>query len=91
MAFHKIFDSPELRAKRKYTPEQQAVRTFRQHLIWYSRGVRHGAAFRKVAVTLESVGETRDALMRFFGELSNDDVLSANEDAEGVNYKQAFG
>ena len=91
VAFHKIFDSPELRAKRKYTPEQQAVRTFRQHLIWYSRGIRNGAAFRKIAVTLESVEETRDALLRFFGALSNDDVISAGEEAEGVNYKQAFG
>lgn len=77
--------------RRKTTPEQQGVRTFRQHAIWYSRGVRGGASFRRDVVTHDDAEGVRECVRRFFGELRDDAVLDPGEEAEGINYKQAFG
>jgi nifR3 family TIM-barrel protein len=68
-----------------------AVRTFRQHLIWYSRGLRGGAAFRKEVVQLESQAQVEDLVESFFGGLEENSGINLNEEVEGVNYKQAFG
>jgi tRNA-dihydrouridine synthase B len=46
--------------------ETRAIRKFRQHLIWYSRGLRGGAVFRDRAVRLDDLEETRDAIWSFF-------------------------
>lgn len=91
LAFHTSLDDEEMRKKRRHTPEGQAVRTFRQHLIWYSRGLRGGAEFRRQAMTLESPAAVEDAIYAFFGGLDEGDVLSQAEEAEGINYAQAFG
>jgi nifR3 family TIM-barrel protein len=44
----------------------RAIRKFRQHLIWYSRGLAGGAAFRERAVRLDDLEEAREAIWRFF-------------------------
>ncbi len=93
VAFHQQLDEerdPDLQKRMRYSAEEQAVRTFRQHLIWYSRGLRGGSQFRKRAVLLETPAEVGDALARFF-ESMTDDAFDPTEEAEGVNYKQAFG
>lgn len=92
VAFHHQLDEEgEGGPRRRSTPEQQAIRTFRQHLIWYSRGVRGGAQFRQRAMLLESYAEVEDAVHAFFGALSAGDVVDEGEEAEGINYAQAFG
>lgn len=44
----------------------RAVRKFRQHLIWYSRGYRTGAVFRERAIQLEEPDAVRDEIDAFF-------------------------
>jgi nifR3 family TIM-barrel protein len=85
--FHELLDDGR---PRKRPARAQAVFTFRQQLIWYSRGLRGGAAFRRDAVRLESPDEVRDAVRRFFEGLG-DDVVVEESEAEGINYKQAYG
>ncbi len=46
--------------------EKRAIRRFRQHLIWYSRGLRGGAAFRERATRVETLPELTDAVDGFF-------------------------
>ena len=91
VAFHVGLDAGNNEVKRRYSPEQQAIRTFRQHLIWYSRGLPGGAAFRQGAMQIESVAEVEDAVFAFFGGLGKSSLAVETEEAEGINYKQAFG
>ena len=72
------------------TPELHAIRTFRQHLIWYSRGFRGGSAFRQQVLQMETQAEVLDAIQLFFADAAPSHLVQ-NEDVEGVNYKQAFG
>ena len=71
-------------------PACHAVRTFRQHLIWYSRGFRGGSAFRQQVLNMEDYNEVLDTIDAFFAD-SAPTHLVQNEDVEGINYKQAFG
>ena len=48
--------------------ELAAVRELRKHLLWYTRGRRGGLAFRKLAPTLHTVQDIKDALDRLFPE-----------------------
>lgn len=48
--------------------ELRAVRKFRQHVIWYTRGLRGAGALRNRVMTLESYDAVVDCLYRFFGE-----------------------
>ncbi len=47
--------------------EGRALKKFRQHLIWYSRGMRGGAAFRERALSLEERPRIEDIIDEFFG------------------------
>lgn len=47
--------------------EDRAIKKFRQHLIWYSRGMRDGGPFRERAMQLESRAAVEDAIETFFG------------------------
>ncbi|MFZ9885991.1 MAG: tRNA dihydrouridine synthase DusB [Myxococcota bacterium] len=90
--FHASLDgSEEERRRHRLAPEEQAVRTFRQHLVWYSRGVQGGAAFRSRAMQLDSAAAVDEAIEEFFGALRDGDALARFEEAEGVDYRQAFG
>lgn len=92
VAFHlSLDDDAEKRRAHRLPPDEQAVRTFRSHLVWYSRGVRGGAAFRQKAMTLETPAAVEDAIGEFFGSLDEGDALTVQEEAEGVDYRQAFG
>jgi tRNA-dihydrouridine synthase B len=48
--------------------ELAAIRELRKHLLWYTRGRRGGIAFRRVAPALNTAGDVRRALDRFFPE-----------------------
>ena len=47
--------------------EERGLKKFRQLLIWYSRGMRQGAAFRDRAMGLEERDAVEDAVRAFFG------------------------
>lgn len=54
--------------------EDRAIKKFRQHLIWYSRGMRGGGPFRERAMQLESRAAVEDAIEAFFGRSTVEDV-----------------
>lgn len=43
-----------------------AIRRFRQHLIWYSRGMKEASTFRNAVMRLREVHAIEDAIDRFF-------------------------
>ena len=92
IAFHELLDDDEeVRRRHRIPPAMMAVRTFRQHLVWYSRGLPGGSAFRRHVVHLEHPHEVEDAIHGFTDRIAPSIPHAAMEEAEGVNYKQAFG
>lgn len=67
--------------------EDRAVKKFRQHLIWYSRGMRGGAAFREAAMQLSSKDEVIERIESFFMRAEESDEREAPQYDE----RQAFG
>ncbi len=62
--------------------ERQAVRELRKHLLWYTRGLRGGAQFRREASTVDSVAGVAALLDRHFpagGPFELDPALAARE------------
>jgi nifR3 family TIM-barrel protein len=66
-----------------------AVRQFRQHLIWYSKGLRGGAAFRDALMKLEETPAVMDLCAEFFGGATHGGEANTLDD--GVNYQAALG
>lgn len=66
LAFHQGLCSDEERAQLRTPPELMAVKTFRQHLVWYARGLEGAREFRQRAMTLEEPGAVLDAVEAFF-------------------------
>lgn len=66
--------------------ELQAVRKFRQHLIWYSRGLTQAAAFRGKVVTLDRAEEVFEAIEGYFSSAEK-----AVEEAAQYDERAAFG
>jgi nifR3 family TIM-barrel protein len=66
---------------------QRAIRKFRQHLIWYSRGLVGGSAFRERATRIDGVEETRDAIASFF----SDARCHQEDEAPIYDERAAFG
>jgi tRNA-dihydrouridine synthase B len=46
--------------------ERRGVRTFRPHLLWYSRGLAHAAAFRQSILHIEDVNDLLKRAKEFF-------------------------
>ncbi|MEM7674592.1 MAG: tRNA dihydrouridine synthase DusB [Myxococcota bacterium] len=67
--------------------EARALKKFRQHLIWYSRGMRQGAAFRERAMRLEVRAHIEEAIDEFFGGAEYTD----RNEAPIYNERAAFG
>jgi nifR3 family TIM-barrel protein len=67
--------------------EGHAVKKFRQHLIWYSRGMRDGSAFRERAMQLESKEQVAGAIESFFMTAEEHD----RAEAPVYDERQAFG
>ena len=91
IAFHELLDDEESRRILRTPPIVMATKTFRQHLVWYSRGLVGGKEFRKEVLTVEDPAAVRASIEGFFGSATHDDRTGVVEDAEGVNYQQAFG
>jgi nifR3 family TIM-barrel protein len=67
--------------------ELRAVRKFRQHLIWYSRGLRGGSSFREAATRIEDRRGVYEAIELFFAS------AELTDPAESAIYdeRSAFG
>jgi len=50
--------------------EHAGVREMRKHLCWYTKGLHDGAEFRTRINHLERIGDTKQAIVDFFGALS---------------------
>lgn len=74
---------------RAYNSEQ-AIKSFRSHLIWYSKGMSGGSLFRQ-KVMMEEREEGIFALISDFFSKSSTLVNEILEDDDGINYAQAFG
>jgi tRNA-dihydrouridine synthase B len=101
-AFHELLDDDEARKLLHTPPAVMATKTFRQHLVWYSRGLVGGKDFRKAFLTIEDPAAVEDAIAAFFGHATTDvhahahsgpaeDGAEGGEGDDGVNYQQAFG
>lgn len=75
----------------------RAIRSFRTHLVWYSRGLIGASAFRMKAMGPEDPEAVIEAINEFFSVAVKDATqkmqLESSEldDDDGVNYQQAFG
>jgi nifR3 family TIM-barrel protein len=69
-----------------------AIRSFRPHFVWYSKGLHGASHFRERIMQAESLNEIEDLLVNFFGRADNrsrdSDPL---EEDDGIDYRQAFG
>jgi tRNA-dihydrouridine synthase B len=93
-AFHESLDDDEARKLLSTPPQLMATKTFRQHLVWYSRGLIGGKEFRKAVLTLEEPHAVEDAIAAFFaGAVADrsDPAVAGEGSDDGVDYKQAFG
>lgn len=73
--------------------ETMAIKSFRSHLIWYSKGLKDGAQFRQKVMTTESPSETKDIIEEFFGlaQAGNVEEQISEDSDDGIDYRQAFG
>lgn len=67
--------------------EERAVKKFRQHLIWYSRGMRGGSTFREAAMQFVTKEEVIEAIESFFRRAEESD----HQEAPQYDERQAFG
>ena len=58
--------------------EDKAIRHMRKHLGWYSKGFRHGAAYRQQVNGLLDATEVKDLTRRFYRELIDMGVVAHN-------------
>lgn len=70
--------------------EMAAIRSFRSHLIWYSKGLNDGSKFRNTVMSTNCPNETKDLVIQFFGQ-AVDAELTAEALDDGIDYRQAFG
>lgn len=70
--------------------ETRAIRQFRQHIIWYSRGLAGGAAFRDAVMRQDQYRAVMDLCLAFFGGAEEDRSAAMNLD-DGVDYATALG
>lgn len=71
--------------------DSMAVKSFRSHLIWYSRGLRNGALFRQEVMKISSINETLEKIEEFFLSKQNFSGILENYLDESIDYRQAFG
>jgi len=57
--------------------ELRALRKFRQHLVWYSRGLKDGARFRERVMALEERAPVEEAIAAYFGCAEAMDAIEA--------------
>jgi tRNA-dihydrouridine synthase B len=68
-----------------------AIKIFRSHLLWYSRGLTGGAPFRVSITRLDSFAQTVEMAEEFFTTAQVPTMLHDDNDGDQVDYRQAFG
>lgn len=92
IAFHEGLDDGERGDHKLRTPPaHMATKTFRQHLVWYSRGLRGGKDFRKEVLTIEEPELVIEKLEKFFATAEPEVKDQGTAEADGVAYHAAFG
>ncbi|OGQ09443.1 MAG: tRNA dihydrouridine synthase DusB [Deltaproteobacteria bacterium RBG_16_71_12] len=92
LAFHETLSSEEEARRLRAPPALMAVKTFRQHLVWYARGLEGARDFRQRVMSLEEPAAVQDAVDAFFARAELERrPAGAVEDGDGVDYAQAFG
>lgn len=67
----------------------RAIRAFRNHLVWYSKGIANAGEFRAKIMTVDDETELYKIIDDFF--LNQSDGLDDSNQDDGVDYRQAFG
>jgi tRNA-dihydrouridine synthase len=57
--------------------EYTGLRVARKHISWYSKGQRHGGAFRQAVTRVEEAGQQLDMVQSFFAELIDNREIAA--------------
>ncbi len=70
--------------------EQRAVRSFRTHLVWYSRGLKDASFFRERVMHLDTLATVEQALHDFF-DTTYVDIRKSLPESDAIDYRQAFG
>ena len=70
--------------------EVRAIRSFRTHLVWYSRGLKGASFFREHIMHLEDKAAIEDQLAQFF-ESALEEKHPSLTDFDTLDYRQAFG
>ncbi len=72
-----------------------AVKTFRSHLVWYSKGLQNGSNFRKEIVHVIHANEVLEKIEEFFLSSSylenSEEAMPKDDSHDGIDYRQAFG
>jgi nifR3 family TIM-barrel protein len=68
----------------------RAIRSFRSHLVWYSRGLRDASLFRELVMQIDDENELHDNIDRFFL-TQGDDTRPIADEFDSIDYRQAFG
>lgn len=67
-----------------------AIRSFRPHFVWYSKGLHGASHFREKIMQAESLSEIEDLLGNFFTRYDSQ-FQDPEADDDGIDYRQAFG
>lgn len=68
-----------------------AIRTFRPHFVWYSKGLHGASQFRESIMQTETLSEIEDLLENFLGGGDSHRRACDISEDDGIDYRQAFG
>jgi len=71
--------------------ELKAIRSFRSHLVWYSKGLQGASTFREQIMHLDTFESVKSSLIQFFNTTRLDSYAFSSEAEEAIDYRQAFG
>ncbi|MCC7074024.1 MAG: tRNA dihydrouridine synthase DusB [Deltaproteobacteria bacterium] len=91
LAFHLGLSTDEERRLMRTPPELMAVKTFRQHLVWYARGLEGARDFRQRAMALEQPAAVLDAVDAFFSRAQPERGAAHGALDDELEYAQALG
>lgn len=89
IAFHEGLALEEGERALHTPPAQMAVKTFRQHLVWYARGLEGAKDFRQRVMKLEEPAQVFEVVEAFFGRAHLE--RGAPRADEELEYSQALG
>lgn len=69
----------------------RALRTFRPHLVWYSKGLKDASLFREKIMHLDTVPEVQEAVELFFNDTKVEIKAPESFTQDSIDYRQAFG